>query len=83
MNATQDPPEATVPSLLQPAPEPFAAYFLDGAQASALLGINRTHIYHLIKRGSVTPYKIGTYTVFWRPAIEQLRDARERWHGPR
>lgn len=82
MNATQDPPDTT-PSLLMPAPEPFAAYFLDGAQAAALLGVNRGTIYPLIERGTLTRYKIGKLTVFWRPEVERLRDSRDLWYGSR
>lgn len=71
----------TTPSLMSPAPEPFAEMFLDGRDAARLLGMNRTSIYALIDRGVITPYKIGVLTVFWRPEVEAVRAARARLAG--
>lgn len=80
MQQTQD-LDAATPSLFRPDPVTFAAMFLDGTEATTMLGISRTHIYKMIDRGVITPYRIGALTVFWRPAIEQLHRARAQWYG--
>ncbi len=53
----------------------------DGATAARLLGISRTHIYKLVGRGTITPYKIGALTVFWRTDLHNAIAARETWQG--
>jgi excisionase family DNA binding protein len=69
-------------------PEVVAGLFLDGTQAARLLLVSRTHIYKLIGRGVITPYKIGALTVFWRPQLLEAIEARRRayeagkeWNG--
>lgn len=82
MTTTQDLPGAT-PSLLQPSPQAFAAMFADGRQAAEILDVHRSTLYVLIERGTLAKHKIGAVTVFWRPDLERLREAKESWSGTR
>ena len=57
-------------------------HWCDGATAARLLRISRTHIYNLIERGTIVPYKIGVLTVFSIDEIREANQARDLWEGP-
>jgi excisionase family DNA binding protein len=56
-------------------PIPNPNDWLTVTDTASLLQVARSTVYVMVNDGRLTPYRIGTMTVFWRPEVEALRGA--------